>query len=160
MTIGRPDRPARRRSGRLTRSAADLQQLDAKFQGLAQAHDVPGGGEEDQAQGFGELLEFGHLLDVELQGLAVLAVGGSEAVLARVGGLAAGAGEQGLHVALLELDGVGSGLGRLAHHVPGHGQLALVVVADLGHHEAGEAVPDAGPVRELHEPDLFHIRAS
>ena len=77
---------------------AELEQLHVQVHELVQAHGVPGRGEEHESEGLGQILKPGHLLHGQLQGAAMLAVGGPEAVLAGVGGVEAVAGEEGLHM--------------------------------------------------------------
>ena len=59
---------------------ADLEQLGVELQNLLQARLVPGRGEEDQSHRLTVLLELGHLVDVELKGVAVFAIGRAEGI--------------------------------------------------------------------------------
>ena len=72
----------------------------------------------------------------ELERLAMLAVGGAEAVLVVVRLVEHLAGVQGAVVALLQLDGVDAALGRRLEQLLGRLHAALVVVADFRDHVA------------------------
>ena len=83
---------------------------------------------------------------VELEGLAMGAVRRPEAVLVVVRAVVQLAGVEAAVVALLELDGVHAGVLRGPDQLARALEAALVVVADLGDHEAGRVVGDSPAV--------------
>src|SRR5204863_1286924 len=86
--------------------------------------------------------------------LAVLAVGGAEAVLVVVGLVVGGAGIEAAVVALLQLDRMRAGQLGLAEHLARLLDAALVIVSNLGDHIA------RGVIADLVLPDSHCARCS
>src|SRR5262245_14150799 len=95
------------------------------------AGQVECGGEEIHAELRRQRLQLTVLLEPELQELAVLAIGRTEAVLVVVGFVVRGTGVKTLVVALLQLDRVRAGQFRFAEQFAGLIEAALVVVSDF-----------------------------
>ena len=127
-------------------AGGDLESRDVELGEEVGARLVECGGEEDEAELGGQSAQLDVGVAAELQRLAVLAVRRPEAVLVLVGALEEFAREEPAVVALLQLDRVDPRTFRRAEELLGPLEAALVVVADLGDHEAGRVVGDPPPV--------------
>ena len=111
-------------------STGDLEGWDAVVGQHCETGEVPRRAESVNVDGLAVIEDVDHLLRVQRElGQQVEGVLGAE-VLA--GGGTPGLTVEGVHVAQLELDGVGPGLLGEVDEVLGQRDVALVVVADLG----------------------------
>ena len=142
-------------------AGGDLVRGDVELLEEVGARFVEGRREEDEP----ELARAGLQLDVrgtvELERLAVLAVRRTEAALVVVGAVVELAREETAVVALLELDRVDARLLREHEELLGLLDAPLVVVADLGDHEAGGVVGDPAAVdRQLAHGAIVPLRSA
>ena len=114
------------------------------------ALEVEGGGEERDSELLRERLQLLVLGPLELERLAVLAVGGAVAVLVLVRLRVGLAGVETAVVALLQLDRVRARLLRRLEQLLRLLDRALVVMAHLGDHIAVGRVADLGAVDDEH----------
>ena len=145
--IGFPNAATCRRSGRVPQVARrDL--VGGHVERLEQvgALLVERRGEERDAELARERLELRERRAVELERLAVLAVGRPEAVLVVVGRVVQRAGVERPVVALLDLHRVDAAVGGRAHELVRLLERPLVVVTDLGDHVGRAGVVDPPPV--------------
>ena len=117
--------------------------------------------EEDEPELARARLQLDVCRTVELERLAVLAVRRAEAVLVVVRAVVELAREETAVVALLELDRVDARLLREHEQLLGLLDAPLVVVADLGDHEAGGVVGDPAAVdRQLAHGAIVPLRSA